>query len=58
LLHGSVAHWNCFAEFVFLDLSTRVSVANEIDDGGVKALGDALIHNITLTSLSLNLGCG
>jgi hypothetical protein len=42
----------------YLDLSTRVSVANEIDDGGVKALGDALIHNTTLTSLLLNLGCG
>jgi hypothetical protein len=55
---GSVAHWNCFAEFVFGSLHSDVSVVSEIGDGGVKALGDALIHNTTLTSLSLDLGCG
>jgi hypothetical protein len=52
---GSVAHWNCFAEFVFGSLHSGVSVDNRIGDEGVKAVGDALKDNISLTSLSLNL---
>jgi hypothetical protein len=49
------AHWNCFAEFVFESLHSGVSVANEIGNGGAKAVGDALKDNTTLSSLSLNL---
>jgi TRAP-type C4-dicarboxylate transport system permease small subunit len=39
----------------YLDLSTRVSVANILGDEGAKALGDALKDNPTLSSLSLSL---
>jgi hypothetical protein len=52
---GSVARWNCFAEFVFGSLHSGVSVVNNIGDEGAKALGDALKGNTTLTSLSLDL---
>jgi hypothetical protein len=52
---GSVAHWNCVAEFVFGSLQSGVSVDNEIGAEGAKALGDALKDNTTLTSLSLDL---
>jgi hypothetical protein len=52
---GSVAHWNCFAEFVFGSLHSGVSVDNRIGAEGAKALGDALKDNTTLTSLSLGL---
>jgi hypothetical protein len=52
---GSVAHWNCFAEFVFASLLSGVSVGNEFGDEGAKALGDALKDSTTLTSLSLDL---
>jgi hypothetical protein len=38
---GSVAHRNCFAEFVFESLHSGVSVDNRIGDEGAKALGDA-----------------
>jgi hypothetical protein len=56
LLHvGSVAHWNCFAEFGFGSLHLGVSVDNELGADGAKALGDSLKDNTTLTSLSLNL---
>jgi hypothetical protein len=52
---GSVAHWNCFAEFVLGSLHSGVSVDNRIGAEGAKALGDALKDNTTLTSLSLVL---
>jgi hypothetical protein len=52
---GSVAHWNCFAEFVFESLHSGVSVDNGIGAEGTKALIDALMDNTTLTSLRLNL---
>jgi hypothetical protein len=52
---GSVAHWNCFSEFVFGSLHSDVYVVNEIGGKGAKALGDALKDNSTLPSLSLNL---
>jgi hypothetical protein len=55
-LAGSVAHWNCFAEFVFESLHSDVSIGNRIGDEGTKALGNALKENSTLTSLSLDLG--
>jgi hypothetical protein len=51
----SVAHWNCFAEFLFQSLHSDVSVDNGIGDEGANALGDALKDNTTLTSLSLNV---
>jgi hypothetical protein len=50
---GSVAHWNCFAEFE--SLHSGVSVDNQFGAEGAKALGDALKDNTTLTSLSLDL---
>jgi hypothetical protein len=52
---GSVAHWNCVAEFVFGSLLGCVFVDNRIGAEGAKALGDALKDNTTLTSLSLDL---
>jgi hypothetical protein len=52
---GSVAHWNCFAEFVFGSFHSGVSVDNRIGAEGANALGDALKDNTTLTSFSLNL---
>jgi hypothetical protein len=45
---------NCFAEFIFGTLP-GVFEGNELGDEGVKALGDALKENTTVTSLSLNL---
>jgi hypothetical protein len=52
----SVAHWNCFVEFIiFGSLHSDVSVVNEIGAEGAKALGDALKDNTTLSSLSPNL---
>jgi hypothetical protein len=51
----AAAHWNCVAEFVFGFLHSGVSVGNRIGSEGVKALGDALKDNTTLTSLSLHL---
>jgi hypothetical protein len=56
-LAGRAAHWNCFAELVFESLHTDVSVDNQIDDEGARALGDALKDNTTLTSFSLELYC-
>jgi hypothetical protein len=56
-LADSVAHWNCFAEFVLGSLLSGVSVDNRIGDEGAGALGDALKDNTTLTSLLLDLGC-
>jgi hypothetical protein len=52
---STVAHRNCFAEFVFESLHSGVSVGNRIHAEGAKALGDALKENTTLTSLSLDL---
>jgi hypothetical protein len=54
---GSVAHCNCFAEFVFGSLHSGVFVDNGIGAEGEKVLADALKDNTTLTSLSLNLYC-
>jgi hypothetical protein len=51
---GSVAHWNCFAEFFFGTLPSGVFVGNRFSDEGAKALGDALKENTTVTSLLLN----
>jgi hypothetical protein len=44
-----------FAEFVFGSLHSGVSVDNGIGAEGAKVLGDSLIHNTTLTLLSLDL---
>jgi hypothetical protein len=52
---GVVAHLNWFAELVFESLHLGVSVGSSIGQLGVKALGEALMDNTTLTSLSLSL---
>jgi hypothetical protein len=52
---GSVAHWECIAEFVFGSPHSGVSADSGISEAGAKALGDALKDNTTLTSLSLDL---
>jgi hypothetical protein len=49
------ARLDCFAEFVLVSLHSGVLAGNRIGDEGVKALGDALKDNTTLSSLSLNL---
>jgi hypothetical protein len=54
-LADSVAHWNWFAELVFISLHSGVPVGNRIGDEGGNALGDALKGNTSLTSLSLDL---
>jgi hypothetical protein len=55
---GGAAHLNWFAEFLFGSLHSGVSVDNGIGTEGAKALAGALKENTTLTSLSLDLGCG
>jgi hypothetical protein len=52
---GRVAHWNWFAEIVFVSPPSGVSVGNRIGDEGGKVVGDALKDNTTLSSLSLNM---
>jgi hypothetical protein len=58
-----VAHWNWIAELgIWISPPGRcvcvcMCVDTRIGDEGVKALGDALKDNTTLTSLSLYLYC-